>query len=1024
MEKEENKPVVITVHGTFAEEGPKGQPCWWQTDSQLMSDIEEELGKDALTFEPFTWEDEGRLGPNSERERRRAGARLLEEKLLKHEKAGQPYHLIGHSHGGSVIWHALVGSSKRKQRLANLKSWTTVGTPFFELKSDRSSWCRAAAALAAIVILYVTGIWATLFALVSHVGVGEAFVKLVSSVWPFGDQQGFDQSAYSAIFSSSFPFLNELSEIRAALGEWMFAATASVAALVFLFFAVILILPFFDLSRFLVSRPLERNQQDRAAAWYGPQWLGLAHPSDEALSGLKATLIRAPSMVMRPRSGLAKFFFGLTSPSAQAADEFVWSVVTRNAQGCDLRGKLVHGIGPAPQALAGSETPLPSGVAERIEGRANDAAAGVLTRFRGQLETLSDEAEWTALLGILSGTYDDESLIHSSMFDERWVRSAIVRHVAGAAAGQDPDPAKVAARRIATTIVALPAAKAVLAVAFVVTVSALTWLGYRQFVYEETNFAAAERIIAQFDDPAFQAIENSSLPGQAAVRARRLGMPFDRVLAAAEQLKEPQSKSQAFQLIMREMAWSDLGALLGLINSRQPPGAETMSYRDGYHLALGLTSALQVLKLKPNPRAGLASLLRAAITLIDHRLKNEKQRARILQLLIPVAAQAGWNNLAIDWAGQVFETSRECRTLVSPIKAIAARTRTKTAGSEDPDGRETVALLEKIIGKCAPKIRTKATGQRRILRRLAVGSLGSCEPAGPLLNQASASRVNRWAPVPPHFLKCLALAGRHKDVFGLAQSALRFARLSDPLDIEYVWKTSQVLYEVARSENVDQLKLEADEWRRTALEHAELPKGAVEEWAMALKFANDGLKLRILRATNPNGHASFFAELSAAAKAFETDRSYSASWSKLRHIHATYADEAHKSRDCAFSGTDRRTVVTVFEIMSRYPGRHPSSAVRAVLDLGSRCKLDFEPDDFARLMNIVSSNANSEARAEAVSRLAPFQSSLRLSLDAAEKAALPKSILQGYVNAVDRHRDFGGVEQLAKFKPLHFEPSN
>jgi len=48
------------------------------------------------------------------------------------------YCLIGHSHGGSVIGHALtVGVSKPTTRLQCLSSWMTVGTPFVQMQRRR-----------------------------------------------------------------------------------------------------------------------------------------------------------------------------------------------------------------------------------------------------------------------------------------------------------------------------------------------------------------------------------------------------------------------------------------------------------------------------------------------------------------------------------------------------------------------------------------------------------------------------------------------------------------------------------------------------------------------------------------------------------------------------------------------------------------------------------------------------------------------------------------------------------------------
>jgi hypothetical protein len=72
----------------------------------------------------FAWS-----GRNSDRDRREAATRLLEGMLVLEEKR-RPYHLIGHSHGGTVIWNALVLAASKDRNLRQLKSWTTMGTPF------------------------------------------------------------------------------------------------------------------------------------------------------------------------------------------------------------------------------------------------------------------------------------------------------------------------------------------------------------------------------------------------------------------------------------------------------------------------------------------------------------------------------------------------------------------------------------------------------------------------------------------------------------------------------------------------------------------------------------------------------------------------------------------------------------------------------------------------------------------------------------------------------------------------------
>src|SRR5262249_24899764 len=117
------KDVVIFVHGTGAASPADEGQKWWQLKS-TFSDLLGALQSRATAVAPFHWS-----GLNSELARRQAGKDLF-DRLWKIDQAGQRYHLVGHSHGGSVIWYALTLSAAQGKRLANLRSWCTVGTPF------------------------------------------------------------------------------------------------------------------------------------------------------------------------------------------------------------------------------------------------------------------------------------------------------------------------------------------------------------------------------------------------------------------------------------------------------------------------------------------------------------------------------------------------------------------------------------------------------------------------------------------------------------------------------------------------------------------------------------------------------------------------------------------------------------------------------------------------------------------------------------------------------------------------------
>ncbi|MFI4874327.1 MAG: hypothetical protein ACIALR_03285, partial [Blastopirellula sp. JB062] len=119
--------VVILVHGTFAGHEHEEGEAFWQRNSPVWGELEHRLP------EGVSLQNNGKLfhwsGENNERERLK-GAKSLLEYLAQFERTGQGYHLIGHSHGGSIIWMALRQASVDGIPLDHLRTWSTVGTPF------------------------------------------------------------------------------------------------------------------------------------------------------------------------------------------------------------------------------------------------------------------------------------------------------------------------------------------------------------------------------------------------------------------------------------------------------------------------------------------------------------------------------------------------------------------------------------------------------------------------------------------------------------------------------------------------------------------------------------------------------------------------------------------------------------------------------------------------------------------------------------------------------------------------------
>ncbi|HEX5076582.1 MAG TPA: hypothetical protein VFW03_25455, partial [Gemmatimonadaceae bacterium] len=121
--------VVVFVHGTFACSDADEGTAWWQRGSDFWNWMKANLPPDTElpeTGPAFRW-----TGINSESARMQ-GAKALLLRLQSYESAGVGYHVVAHSHGGSVVWTALhlARHGVDVKELKSLRSWTTVGTPF------------------------------------------------------------------------------------------------------------------------------------------------------------------------------------------------------------------------------------------------------------------------------------------------------------------------------------------------------------------------------------------------------------------------------------------------------------------------------------------------------------------------------------------------------------------------------------------------------------------------------------------------------------------------------------------------------------------------------------------------------------------------------------------------------------------------------------------------------------------------------------------------------------------------------
>jgi len=236
---------VIGVHGTYAHswnspEDTPVDPQWWEPGSQFGAELREHLEAPTgpIDVTHFKWS-----GDNSELGRRKAG-RDLYHVMKRLEAKGEPYSLIGHSHGGSVVSAALLLAAARNDPLPNLKRWITVGTPFVKLRRERLLFTRLHLLGKVLFVASMMLFLMFMFYLVAGLASGEG-----------------------VLLGRAFP------GVLVATGAMM-----SLPALLFYVWSYV-----WDRRKLLNYR---RYAMQRARDFFGPRWLSLAHTDDEAIQGL------------------------------------------------------------------------------------------------------------------------------------------------------------------------------------------------------------------------------------------------------------------------------------------------------------------------------------------------------------------------------------------------------------------------------------------------------------------------------------------------------------------------------------------------------------------------------------------------------------------------------------------------------------------------------------------------------------------------------------------------------------------
>ncbi len=253
---------IVPVHGTFAHVPSaasdtvqaSSEQQWWEPGSSFEADLGRWVeGRDGpIHFAPFVWD-----GENSEQSRRLAGKALMDV-AVHMEADGEPYVLLGHSHGGSVIAAALQSAVARRKRLERLTRWISVGTPFVNMRKEVFLFSRIPLVLQAIYVALLL------------------FVVMFLVPMALGLAAGEDtRSRYMGQFG--------LADLGSLDGIATLGITTLAVSSVFILFYVFL--------RLMDRRMLHmyaRGNIARAREQYGPKWLGLTHEDDEVVQGLRS----------------------------------------------------------------------------------------------------------------------------------------------------------------------------------------------------------------------------------------------------------------------------------------------------------------------------------------------------------------------------------------------------------------------------------------------------------------------------------------------------------------------------------------------------------------------------------------------------------------------------------------------------------------------------------------------------------------------------------------------------------------
>ena len=419
---------VICVHGTFASRDSSDGDAWWQTRGAIANCLTHESrvpGSNGLAehyryAEPHHWSGATVLSA------RREAAEALLDRLTDLEKNGTKYALVGHSHGGSVIWAVLrYAAWKRGVFLSQLVCWITVGTPFIQLRRTK---------VARILTLVVQGA-AILVTVIAVLLVLNRFEWLPARV----------ESVLKNMHPSANSLLHDL------------ASPTSFTAIVLIVMLSLLYLVS-KLRQFAPDPGATITPREKREIYeYLALWFGIWSNSDEAIRGLESARMLKKKIVPRrkwfrsrasDRLIWIRDIVGLPITMLDhlikpLADRFIIRGIRSAALGIDCSGLECVRVAFWPSSVLDGRQiqPIPNNVEELMSERANVGLKLNLAPVRTALVDLS--------LGLdISGSFDPgtlnlnpSALFHTSYFSEPYVVEFIARRLADAAGIEQEHPA-------------------------------------------------------------------------------------------------------------------------------------------------------------------------------------------------------------------------------------------------------------------------------------------------------------------------------------------------------------------------------------------------------------------------------------------------------------------------------------------------------------------------------------------------------------------------------------------------------